>query len=171
MHKKLVLETTAPFQGLPELVAYDEGLFEREGLKIEWADREKGVEKKTDTAITSQKGLDPFSSHGRLLEQAARRFDADGMVGEAELPVLERRQFAYLAFRKDVILNARRDSINGLRPSLHLHGRRFGRRLRLSVRADFSRHRKPNQNWNESLAHQNTGPMLKENWKCGRRKN
>jgi len=27
--KKLVLETTAPFQGLPELVAYDEGLFER----------------------------------------------------------------------------------------------------------------------------------------------
>ncbi len=30
--KKLVLETTAPFQGLPELVAYDEGLFEQEGL-------------------------------------------------------------------------------------------------------------------------------------------
>jgi NitT/TauT family transport system substrate-binding protein len=66
--KKLVLETTAPFQGLPELVAYDEGLFEKEGLSIEWADRDKGVEKKTDTAITSQKGLDPFSSHGRLLE-------------------------------------------------------------------------------------------------------
>ena len=69
MKKKLVLETTAPFQGLPELVAYDEGLFEKEGLSIEWADREKGVEKKTDTGITSQKGLDPFSSHGRLLEQ------------------------------------------------------------------------------------------------------
>ena len=31
--KKLVLETTAPFQGLPELVAYDEGLFAREGLE------------------------------------------------------------------------------------------------------------------------------------------
>ena len=30
--KKLVLETTAPFQGLPELVAYDEGLFAQEGL-------------------------------------------------------------------------------------------------------------------------------------------
>ena len=30
--KKLILETTAPFQGLPELVAYDEGLFEKEGL-------------------------------------------------------------------------------------------------------------------------------------------
>jgi len=67
--KKLVLETTAPFQGLPELVAYDEGLFEKEGLLIEWADREKGVEKKTDTSVTSQKGQNPFSSHGRLLEQ------------------------------------------------------------------------------------------------------
>jgi hypothetical protein len=32
--KKLVLETTAPFQGLPELVAYDEGLFAKEGLEI-----------------------------------------------------------------------------------------------------------------------------------------
>src|SRR4051812_42723517 len=67
--KKLVLETTAPFQGLPELVAYDEGLFEKEGLIVEWADREKGVEKKTDINITSQKGVNPFSSHGRLLEE------------------------------------------------------------------------------------------------------
>ncbi len=67
--KKLVLETTAPFQGLPELVADDEGLFEKEGLIIEWADREKGVEKKTDTAVTDPKGLDPFSSHGKLFEQ------------------------------------------------------------------------------------------------------
>ena len=69
MKKKLVLETTAPFQGLPELVAYDEGLFDAEGLAIEWADREKGVEKKTEISVTSEKGLDPFSSHGRLLEQ------------------------------------------------------------------------------------------------------
>ena len=45
--KKLVLETTAPFQGLPELVAYDEGLFDKEGLDIEWADREAGVEKRS----------------------------------------------------------------------------------------------------------------------------
>ena len=45
--KKLVLETTAPFQGLPELVAYDEGLFAREGLEIEWADREAGVEEES----------------------------------------------------------------------------------------------------------------------------
>ena len=39
--KKLVLETTSPFQGLPELVAYDEGLFEKEGLAIEWSDRDE----------------------------------------------------------------------------------------------------------------------------------
>jgi hypothetical protein len=45
--KKLILETMAPFQGLPELVAYDEGLFEKEGIMVEWADREQGVEKKS----------------------------------------------------------------------------------------------------------------------------
>jgi NitT/TauT family transport system substrate-binding protein len=67
--KKLVLETTAPFQGLPELVAYDEGLFEQEGLTVEWADREKGVEKKVDVSITDPKNVDPFKSHGKLFEQ------------------------------------------------------------------------------------------------------
>ena len=66
---KLVLETTAPFQGLPELVAYDEGLFEKEGLQIEWADREQGVEKKVEAEVTSPKGVDPFASHGKLFEQ------------------------------------------------------------------------------------------------------
>jgi len=67
--KKLVLETTAPFQGLPELVAYDEGLFAKEGLDIAWADREIGVEKKLETGVTTPKGVDPFASHGKLLEQ------------------------------------------------------------------------------------------------------
>ena len=38
--RKLVLESTSPFQGLPERVAYDEGLFAREGLQVEWADRD-----------------------------------------------------------------------------------------------------------------------------------
>src|SRR5215475_13990409 len=69
MGKKLVLETTAPFQGLAELVAYDEGLFEKEGLTIEWADRERDVDKTAQLHITSHKGVDPFSSHGKLLEQ------------------------------------------------------------------------------------------------------
>jgi NitT/TauT family transport system substrate-binding protein len=67
--KKLVLETTAPFQGLPELVAYDEGLFAKEGLEIEWVDREQGVEKKLRTDITDPRRVDPFASHGRMLEQ------------------------------------------------------------------------------------------------------
>src|SRR5213594_793693 len=67
--RKLVLETTAPFQGLPELVAYDEGLFEKEGLLVEWVDREAGVEKKTELDVTSPKGVNPFASHGRLFEQ------------------------------------------------------------------------------------------------------
>jgi len=67
--KRLVLETTAPFQGLPELVAYDEGLFAQEGLDVEWADREQGVEKKVDTTLTSPKQVNPFSSHGKLFEQ------------------------------------------------------------------------------------------------------
>jgi NitT/TauT family transport system substrate-binding protein len=66
--KKLILETTAPFQGLPELVAYDEGLFAAEGLEIEWADREVGVEKRVDTGVTTPKGVTPFASHGKLLE-------------------------------------------------------------------------------------------------------
>jgi NitT/TauT family transport system substrate-binding protein len=67
--KKLVLETTAPFQGLPELVAYDEGLFAREGLQVEWADRDAGMAKKVETGVTSHKDVDPFASHGRLFEQ------------------------------------------------------------------------------------------------------
>src|SRR5256885_2293284 len=67
--KRLVLETTAPFQGLPELVAYNEGLFAKEGLSIEWADRDQGNERKIDTAVTSPKGVDPFASHGKLFEQ------------------------------------------------------------------------------------------------------
>lgn len=68
--KKLVLESTQPFQGLPELVAYDEGLFEREGLRVEWVDREAGgIERKTERDVTTPAGVDPFSSHGRLFER------------------------------------------------------------------------------------------------------
>src|ERR1700716_2425194 len=67
--KKLVLETTAPFQGLPELVAYDEGLFEKEGITVEWGGREERMEKKVEDHGTSPKGVDPFASHRKLLEQ------------------------------------------------------------------------------------------------------
>src|SRR5438270_11411933 len=67
--KKLVLETTSPFQGLPELVAYKEGLFEKEGIKIEWAERDEAGVKTSDTSITDHKRADRFVSHGTLLEQ------------------------------------------------------------------------------------------------------
>src|SRR3569833_3427121 len=66
--KKLVLETTAPFQGLPELVADQEGLFAKEGLQIEWVERES-EDKSTHVYVNTPKGLNPFSSHGKLLEQ------------------------------------------------------------------------------------------------------
>lgn len=67
--KKLVLEDTAPFQGLPELVAYDEGLFAQEGLEVEWADRKEAHAKAIEYTITSPKAANPFSSHGKMLEQ------------------------------------------------------------------------------------------------------
>ena len=66
--KKLVLETTSPFQGLPELVAYDEGLFKKEGLLVEWAERDEAGIKQAEALVDSPKGVDPFGSHGKLLE-------------------------------------------------------------------------------------------------------
>ena len=63
--KTLRLETTAPFQGLAELVADDEGLFEKEGIKIEWMDREKGVDKSAQMHITSHKDAGRFLATAR----------------------------------------------------------------------------------------------------------
>jgi NitT/TauT family transport system substrate-binding protein len=67
--KKLVLESTAPFQGLPELVAYNEGLFEKEGIEIEWADRDEAGVKQVAKDASNPLGVSPFGSHGKLLEQ------------------------------------------------------------------------------------------------------
>ena len=72
--KTLNLETTAPFQGLAELVAYEEGLFSLEGLEINWVDRdptENNVEiiKPTAIDIKDPSEVDPHSSHGKLFEQ------------------------------------------------------------------------------------------------------
>ncbi len=64
----LRLETTAPFQGLAELVAYDEGLFEKEGIQIEWLDREKGLDKSPQLHITDHKDASRYTSHGRMME-------------------------------------------------------------------------------------------------------
>jgi len=67
--KKLVLENTAPFQGLCELVADQEGLFEKEGLVVEWVDREAGVDRNVYTDITDPRDANPHASHGLLFEQ------------------------------------------------------------------------------------------------------
>lgn len=67
--KILRLENTAPFQGLAELVAYDEGLFEKEGIKIEWIDRESHVDKSPTLHITDHRDASRFASHGSQLEQ------------------------------------------------------------------------------------------------------
>ena len=67
--KTLVLETTSPFQGLPELVAYDEGLFAKEGVNVEWANRDEAAIKTADTSVTDVKAANMFVSHGALLEQ------------------------------------------------------------------------------------------------------
>ena len=69
MQRTLKLETTAPFQGLAELVAHDEGLFAKEGLTIEWLDREKGVDKSPQMHITDHRNAPRFASHGSLLEK------------------------------------------------------------------------------------------------------
>src|SRR5215467_7661057 len=65
--KTLLLETTAPFQGLPELVAYDEGLFAQEGIQVEWIDRAETADG-TAMRMSNVKAADPFASHGNLLE-------------------------------------------------------------------------------------------------------
>jgi NitT/TauT family transport system substrate-binding protein len=67
--KTLVVEHTAPFQALPELVADAEGLFATEGIQIQWVNTNEGADRNPRTDVTSPKGLDPFRSHGRLLEQ------------------------------------------------------------------------------------------------------
>lgn len=69
MGKKLLLETTAPFQGLPELVAYDEGLFAAEGLDVEFVARGENAPRQADRTITSPEGLNPFGSHGSSFER------------------------------------------------------------------------------------------------------
>jgi len=66
--KTLIVEHTAPFQALPELVADAEGLFAREGLNIQWVDTDEGADRDARTDVLDPKGLDPFRSHGRLLE-------------------------------------------------------------------------------------------------------
>src|SRR5712692_4711151 len=77
MARRLVLESTAPFQGLPELVARDEGLFAAEGLEVEFVPRGENAPTKVDPTITKPQGLNPFASHGSTAERGrAAMFNA-----------------------------------------------------------------------------------------------
>ncbi len=67
--KSLRLETTAPFQGLPELVADREGLFAARDIAIEWIERDGGTDKAVNVGVNVPKGLNPFHSHGSMLER------------------------------------------------------------------------------------------------------
>jgi NitT/TauT family transport system substrate-binding protein len=68
MGKRLQLETTAPFQGLPELVAYNEGLFAAEGLEVEFVPRGENAPQWADPTVTDPNLVTPFGSHGSSLE-------------------------------------------------------------------------------------------------------
>ena len=77
MTKQLKLETTAPFQGLPELVAQDEGLFAAEGLDIEFVRRGENAPTKVDRSMTDPEMANSFASHGSAAEQGgAAMFNA-----------------------------------------------------------------------------------------------
>ena len=68
MGTKLLLETTAPFQGLPELVAFHEGLFEAEGLDVEFMARGQNAPQGTNTDVTNAHSVSPFLSHASTFE-------------------------------------------------------------------------------------------------------
>ena len=66
--KKLKLETTAPFQGLPELVAHAEGLFTAEGLDVEFVKRGENAPPAVDRNVTDPDLVSAFGSHGSAAE-------------------------------------------------------------------------------------------------------
>lgn len=69
MARKLVLENTLPFQGLPELVADNEGLFAAEGLEVSWVDRTRTAPRATDRSVTDPNLVSSLLSHGSASEQ------------------------------------------------------------------------------------------------------
>lgn len=68
MSKTLKLESTAPFQGLPELVAYEEGLFAAEGLDVEFVRRGENAPTAVDVNITDPNLVSSLVNHGSSAE-------------------------------------------------------------------------------------------------------
>ena len=67
MLKTMVIEPVRAFNGMDVLVAHDEGLFEAEGLDVQFAKREPG-----DIRSAAEGTLEhPVSSQGRLQARGA----------------------------------------------------------------------------------------------------
>lgn len=64
MTKKLTVESSIPFNGLPELVAYNEGLFAKEGLEVEFVKHDGDSYLASDTAMTDPNQGNPLRGHG-----------------------------------------------------------------------------------------------------------
>lgn len=69
MLKTMVIEPVRAFNGMDVLVARDEGLFEAEGLDVQFAKREPGdIRSAAEGTLTH-----PVSSQGRLQERGVAR--------------------------------------------------------------------------------------------------
>ena len=69
MLKTMVIEPVRAFSGMDVLVAHDEGLFEAQGLEVQFASREPG-----DIRSAAEGTLErPVSSQGRVQERGAAR--------------------------------------------------------------------------------------------------
>lgn len=69
MFKTMVIEPVRAFNGMDVLVARDEGLFEAEGLDVQFAKREPGDIRSAAEGTLAQ----PVSSQGRLQERGVAR--------------------------------------------------------------------------------------------------
>ena len=68
MGKKLTVESSIPFNGLPELVALNEGLFEKEGLDVEFISHPGDEVLPSDTTITNPDAVSSLMGHGSKSE-------------------------------------------------------------------------------------------------------
>ncbi len=64
MVKKLTVESSIPFNGLPELVAYNEGLFANEGIEVEFIAHPGDDALPSDKSVTDPDAVSSLMGHG-----------------------------------------------------------------------------------------------------------
>jgi len=101
-----------------------------------------------------------FTVDDPLIGQFLNQFGAGLSLAVDES--LESAKFVYFAFGEDVVFDARGDGVDGLLAS-GAHG--SGRQSRVELRAGVCGHGEKSEECEQGAGHQNTGPMLKENWK------